>query len=518
MAMGSENMTELENRGFSWKSLLRPSLLMGLATLVLHLAAGGGYGFFRDELYFIVCGQRPAWGYVDQPPIVPLLSSVMWTISGGSHFIFTLLPAVILSVTVALTAEFARSLGGGRFAQFLAALCAFGAVTLLGDGTSLSTETLQPLLWLGCSWCIVRIAKTGNEKWWLAFGAIAAISFLNKYLVGLYLAGILVGMLATPLRRSFLRPWVWAGLALALAMISPNVAWQYNHGWPFVELAKAAVSWKNVALSPLAYLVQQVVLAGPLAFPVWLAGLWAFGIKPKHAAYRAFALCCIVMFALAVVMHGKAYFMAGIYPLMFAGGAVWLESKVRSRAVRAVYTGLMAFATLVFSPVTIPFLPVTSYLAYAKFMHISPSAGASEKMSSGVLPQFYADRFGWKEMAEKVAAVYNALPPDQRAKAVFFGRDYGEAAAIDIYGRPLGLPPAISGQNNYYLWGMMGHDGSVIIVLANDLKELNAAYQNVIVAGRLDNPYAMPYETNIDIVVASGLKVPFPWERLKHYE
>ena len=121
-------------------------------------------------------------------------------------------------------------------------------------------------------------------------------------------------------------------------------------------------------------------------------------------------------------------------------------------------------------------------------------------------------------MAEKVAAVYNALPPDQRAKAVFFGRDYGEAAAIDIYGRPLGLPPAISGQNNYYLWGMMGHDGSVIIVLANDLKELNAAYQNVIVAGRLDNPYAMPYETNIDIVVASGLKVPFPWERLKHYE
>jgi hypothetical protein len=516
--MSIQNMTVLEHRGFSWKSLLRPSILLGLATLAIHMAAGSGYGFFRDELYFIVCGQRLAWGYVDQPPLIPLLSSIMWSISGGSHFIFTLLPAVIMAMTVALTAEFARSLGGGRFAQFLAALCALGAVTLLADGTSLSTETLQPLLWLGCSWCIVKIARTGNEKWWLAFGLIAAISFLNKYLVGLYLAGILVGMLATPLRKSFLRPWLWAGLALALAMISPNVVWQYRHGWPFVELAKAAVGWKNVALSPLGYLGQQIVLAGPLAFPIWLAGLWAFGIKPKHGAYRTFAVCSIVMFALAVVMHGKAYFMTGIFPLVFAGGAVWLEPKVRSTAIRAVYAGVMACAIIAFSPITIPFLPVTSYLSYAEFMHISPSEGASEKMSSGVLPQFYADRFGWKEMAEKVAAVYNALPPEERAQAVFFGRNYGEAAAIDLYGRPLGLPPAISGHNSYYLWGMMGHDGNVIIVLANDLKELNAGYQDVTVAGRLDNPYAMPYETNINIVVASGLKGPFPWERLKHYE
>ncbi|HUI71959.1 MAG TPA: glycosyltransferase family 39 protein [Spirochaetia bacterium] len=515
---GSKDMTELARTHFSWKSLLRPSVLLGLATLALHLAAGGGYGFFRDELYFIVCGQRLAWGYVDQPPIVPLLSSLMWTISGGSHFIFSLFPAVVMALTVAVTAEFARSLGGGRFAQFLAALCVFGAVVLLANGTLFSTETLQPLLWLGCSWCIVRIVKTGNEKWWLVFGAIAGISFLNKYLIGLYLVGILVGMLATPLRKSFLRPWLWAALALALAIIAPNVVWQYRHGWPFVELAGAAVGWKNVALSPLAYLGQQVLLAGPLALPVWLAGLWAFGIKPKHAAYRTFAVCYVVMFALAVTMHGKSYFLGGIYPLMFAGGAVWLESKVRSTAVRAIYSGVCAYAVLVFAPVTVPLLPVTSYLAYAKFLHVSPSEGASEHMSSGVLPQYYADKFGWKEMAEKVAAVYNALPPEQRAKAVFFGRNYGEAAAIDIFGRPLGLPPAISGHNSYYLWGPMGHDGSVVIVLTNELKELNAAYQEVTVAGRLDNPYAMPYETNISIVVASGLKVPFSWERLKHYE
>ncbi|MGA2615414.1 MAG: glycosyltransferase family 39 protein [Spirochaetia bacterium] len=511
-------MAELEHRGFSWRSLLRPSLLLGLVTLAVHLAAGGRYAFFRDELYFIVCGQRLAWGYVDQPPLIPLLSHIMWSISGGSHFVFTLFPAVAMAVTVALTAEFARSLGGGRFAQFLAGLSAFGAVILLADGTLFSTETLQPLLWLGCTWCIVRVAQTGNQKWWLAFGALVGVSFLNKYLIGLYGVGILVGILSTPLRRSFLKPWIWAGAALALAIMAPNFLWQYHHGWPFAELAAAANQWKNAVVPPLAFLGQQILLAGLLGLPVWLAGLWAFGAKPRLSEYRAFAVCYVVMFALAVLLHGKTYFLGGIYPILFAGGAVWLETKVRSTAVRAVYAAIAACAVLVFTPITVPVLPIQSYVSYAKFLHIAPSEGASEKMASAVLPQYYADMFGWKEMAEKVANVYKALPPEEQAKAVFFGRNYGEAAAIDLYGRPLGLPPAVSGHNSYYLWGPMGHDGNVVILLSDNLKELQKAYQEVKVVGFLDNPYAMPYETNISIVVARGLKVPFDWSRLKHFE
>src|SRR5208282_4893253 len=184
---------ELEHHGFSWRSLLRPSIVLGLATLAVHLAAGGRYGFFRDALYFIVCGQRPAWGYVDQPPLIPLLARFMWDISGGSNFVFTLFPAVVMAVTVALTAEFARSLGGGKFAQSLAGLSAFGSSILLADGTLFTTDVLQPLTWLGCSWCIVRLVQTKNEKWWLAFGAIVGISFLSKYLIGLYVATILIG-------------------------------------------------------------------------------------------------------------------------------------------------------------------------------------------------------------------------------------------------------------------------------------------------------------------------------------
>ena len=155
-----------------------------------------------------------------------------------------------------------------------------------------------------------------------------------------------------------------------------------------------------------------------------------------------------------------------------SGGAVWLALKVRSTTIRAIYASIVACAVLVFVPITVPVLPVQSFISYVKFLGVSPSESASEKMASGVLPQYYADMFGWKEMAEKVAAVYNALPPEERAKAVFFGGNYGEAAAIDIFGRPLGLPPAISGQNSYYLWGPMGHDASVVILLRNDLTDL----------------------------------------------
>jgi len=185
---------------------------------------------------------------------------------------------------------------------------------------------------------------------------------------------------------------------------------------------------------------------------------------------------------------------------------------------RAAYAGALAVLSLFFAPLGVPILPVDSFIRFEQMLHLSSSAGTSERLALGELPQYYADQFGWREMAEKVAAVYHALPPADQAQAVFFGRNYGEAAAIDMFGRPLGLPPAISGHNNYYLWGPMGHNANVVIVAGGKPDEYRAAYQDVTVAGRIDNPYAMPYETNIPVYVLRGLKVPFNWKGLKHFE
>ncbi len=499
--------------------LIRPSLLLGLATLAIHLAVNGGYGFFRDELYFIVCGQRLAWGYVDQPPLIPLVARLTRVLLGNSLLALRMGPALAMAATVALTAEFARFLGGGRFAQTLAGLCVLGAGQFLGNGTLLTTDMLQPLTWLGCSWCLVRLAQTGNERWWLAFGAVVGVSLISKYLIGFYLVALAVGILATPLRRSWIKPWLYLGALLALAMITPNLVWQYRHGWPFLELANAGMHGKNLVLSPRELLWEQITLIGPAAAPVWIAGLWAFAVRPKLAAYRVFAIAWFALLVLVLVLHGKAYYAASIYPTLLAGGAVWIESRLRNMAARTAIAVVVACVAVILAPFAIPVLPIDSYIAYAKNFGVAPSTAQHLKL--GLLPQHFADMFGWPEMAAKVAAIFNQMPPEDRARAVFLGRNYGEAAAIDVFGQPLGLPPAICGHNNYFLWGPRGHDGSVVIWLGGDRTALLKKYQEVTVAGYIDSPYALPDETNLPIYVLRGLKtgtsLDRAWPIFKNY-
>ena len=496
-----------------------PWLVLGLATLAIHLIFNAGYGIFRDELYFIVSGDRLAWGYVDQPPLIPLLASWSHALFGNSLVGFRLIPALALSATVALSAEFASAVGGGRFAQWLAGLCVLCSSQFLAIGLLFTTDTFQPLTWLACGWFLVRLAQTGNERWWIPFGVVVGLSLLSKYAIAFYVAALGIGLLATPQRRSLLRPWLYVSALIGTLLVLPNVLWQQAHGWPFLELGKAAVNGKNVALSPVAFFVQQLLLMGPLAAPVWIAGLWACLHRPKLAVYRAFPIAYAILFIFFVVSHGKAYYITPIYPTLLGIGAVAVESWLQSAAVRRAALSSVAVAGAIASPMAIPILPEKTYIAYSTMLGLAPSATAAEHQKLGLLPQHFADQHGWPEMAAQVAAVYNALPPGDRAKAVFLGIDYGEAAAIDIFGRPLGLPAAISGHNNYYLWGPQGHDGSVLIVLGPYWGGLLSAYRRVEVAGEIDNPYAMPYETG-PIYVLRDPKMPFSfiWPNLKHYE
>jgi hypothetical protein len=496
-----------------------PWLVLGLATLAIHLLFNSGYGIFRDELYFIVCGQSPDWGYVDQPPVVPLLAAWSHALFGNWLVGFRLVPALALSATVALTCEFARVIGGGRFAQWLAGLCALMSPQFLAIGLLFTTDTFQPVTWLACAWCIVRLSQTGNERWWLGFGAVLGFSLLTKYMIGFYAAALAVGLLATPLRKSLLRPWVYIGALIAALLVLPNVLWQQALDWPFLELGKAAVNGKNVALSPPAFFLQQLLLVGPAAAPVWVAGLWACLYRPRLAVYRAFPIAYVLLFAFFVATHGKAYFLTSIYPILFAIGAVAIERWFAHWAVRGCALAGVAISGVIVAPLAIPVMPEETYINYAAALGLGPSATAAEHQRLGALPQHFADMHGWPEMAAKIAAVYRALPPQDRARAVFFAGNYGEAGAIDVYGRGLGLPPAISSHNNYFLWGPRGHDGSVVIVIGGEPGDYDN-YRSVELAGHTDAPYAMPYETGQPIYVLRGRNEPLGkgWSKLKHYE
>jgi hypothetical protein len=496
----------------------RPSVLLGLGCLVLHGLANGQYGFFRDELYFIVAGNRPDWGYVDQPAIVPLLASWAHAIFGDFVWGFRLLPALVMSATVALTAEFTRVVGGGRFAQGLSGACVLLAPIFLIQGVLFSTDMFQALTWLGLGWVLVRLEQSDDERWWLAFGAIAGFSLNTKYLIAFYLVALAIGLLATPRRNSLLRPWVYMGAVLALVMVLPNILWQQAHGWPFLELGKAGASGKNVAMSPPAFFLQQIIFIGPWAAIVWLCGLWAGVVRPKLAVARAFPIAWLILFAVFDASHGKAYYLSPIYPALLAFGAVRIEEWVRRGAARAWALAAIAVPGLLVAPFFLPILPVESFIRYQKATGFMPSAGENQRM--GVLPQYYADMFGWREMAEKVAKVYWSLSPQDRASAVFFGDNYGEAAAIDVFGRSLGLPPAVSGHNNYHVWGPRGHDGSVLIILGGDTRHYAELFQSIEVADRLDAPYAMPYEANKPIYVLRNMKPPLQdyWPEVKNFQ
>ena len=497
-----------------------PALWLGAACFLVHLVANAHYDVFRDELYFIVCGLHPAFGYVDQPPLIPLIAAASYKLFGTALTPLRLVPALAMSATVALTADLARRLGGGRFAQMLAGLCALLAGALLANGVLLSPHCLQPLIWLACAWTVVRLVDSGDERWWLAFGALAGVSLESDYLIAFYLVGLAVGVVATPLRRSLTRPWIYAGAALALALAAPNVAWQAAHGWPFLQIAGADVGAKSVGQSPVGLLFQQAVFVGPLSAPVWLAGLWLLAARPPRAELRALAIAYVVMATIFVLAHAKAYYFAPSYPTLFAAGGVAWERWLKRPAARWVAIAVVAIPGLVGAPTALPILPPATLVGYLRAIGYPPEASQTENMKLDALPQNYADMFGWREMAAAVSAAYRDLPPDARAQAVFFAPNYGEAAALDIYGPALGGPPTISAHNSYYLWGPRGASGEVVITLARDGARFGRYYDDVHAAGRTDAAYAMPYENGLTIWVLRRPRASIAdvWAALKHYD
>jgi len=482
-----------------------PALWLGLATFGVHLAANPHYGLFRDELYFIVCGLHPDFGYVDQPPLIPLIAAASYKLFGTALTPLRLAPALAAAAAVALAADLARRLGGGRFAQTLAGLCVLAAPTLMTFGLLLTTHCLQPLTWLACAWIVARHIEGGDERWWLALGAVAGVSLESYYLIALFLVGLAVGVVATPLRRSLARPWIYAGAGLGLALAAPNLVWQAQHGWPFLRVVSGNLQG-NLAQGPFASLLQQAFFVGSFTAPVWIAGLWGLAVRPPRPELRALAIACVTTVAIVLVTGGRAYYAAPTYPILFAAGA------------SAAAALIVAFGMRV-APMALPILPPATLVDYMQAARLSVEDTQFQIADLGALPPIFADMFGWRELAAAIAAVYRNLPPDERAQAAFFADNYGEAAAVDLYGPPLGGPPTISGAMSYYYWGPGGASGQVLIALGRGAPDFPDVYDDIRPAGRTDAAFAKPSETGLTIWIMRRPRAPLAaiWPLLKRF-
>src|SRR6202050_3558639 len=395
-------------------------LLGGLAAakVLVQLAGVNHYGFFRDELYYMACGEHLAWGYIDQPPLISLIAWFARHAFGDSLFAVRLFPALAGAAVVFLTGWIARELGGGLFPQFLAALAMLFAPVYLAFDSFLSMNAFEPLFWLLCAWIAIRVVKGASPKLWLAFGAIAGLGLENKHTMLVFGFALVAGLLISGKGRLFQSKWIWIGGAIVFAMFLPNLIWEARNGWPQILVVRNAQEFKNVEIGPLRLFADQILLMQQIELPVWLAGILWFFAAPEGKRFRFLGWAYFIVMIIFICLHGKSYYALPIYPILVASGGVALESfffgAQRRRWLASAYCALIVIAGLVTLPFGVPLLPVDTFIRCSEILPYARGV-KTERDPTVALPQLYGDMFGWENMASAVARVYHRLPPREQS-------------------------------------------------------------------------------------------------------
>jgi len=501
---------------------------MAIAYFALHMLTSTRYGYFRDALYYLACADHLAFGYVDQPALFPFIAWIARHALGTSLPALIFWPALAGATRIILVAAFARELGAKRFGVALAAaLAATPAVWWVTDH-QFAMNTLEPLFWTGCAYVILRMMHTQNPKLWIAFGVIAGLGLENKYSIAVFAFALLFGLLLTEQRKLLFTPWLLAGGAVALLLFLPNLVWNIQQHWPFLELMhNIRVTGKDIAYPPLAYISQQILMMNPFSLPFWFGGLLFYFFSRAAKPYRNFGWAFVITLAFFLISHGKDYYSAPAYPILLAAGALAAEHlltsptletppkwraalKPRSFAWLAIGVGLLL-------PIVLPLLPLEGLVRYLSHLPMQPKP--TERSFVGtILPQFYADELPWQEQVAAVSRAFHSLSPEEQAKTAIFCDNYGQAAAIDFFGSRYGLPKAISGHQNYFLWGPRNYTGEIVILEGESEESARKEFASVEVAATVNVPYAYSYETR-PILLCRGLRgnLQALWPRVKNW-
>ncbi len=529
-------VAESKNRSYLANGMLIV-IAIALAKLLFHCYFNNRYGYFRDEFNYMDCGDHLAWGYVDQPPLIPFLIHICRAILGDSLRSIRFIPALASSLLVVQTALLAREFGGRRFALLLSAITIVIAPQYLSNASLLGTNCLEPNLWMGCAYFAILAIKRNDPRYWLWFGVVAGLGLQEKYSIALFGFGMVIGLLLTAQRRALLSPWFWFGGLAAFLIFLPNLLWNIHNHWPFVELMhNIRADGRDVVLPLPQYFFQQTLLVHPLTAPIWITGLIAFFVSPRLKPYRALGWCYLVCFTVFFILHGKNYYLAPVYPMLLAVGAGVIESAIDGRKMEGAETAslktsrnrlawlkpaiiivLLASGAHI-APVVVPVFTPGRFIAYIKYLPLKlPVMEHSHERA--VLPQWYADQFGWEEIVDETSQAWERIPADERPSCGIFAQDYGQAGAIDFLVLRYGLPPALSGHQTYYLWGPRSYSGNCLIVLDDTRERLEELFEHVEYVGTsADNPYAL--ERQIPVYICRGAKfgsLEKVWPQLKKW-
>lgn len=508
---------------------LHPSAYaLALATFAVHLAFCHRFGYYRDELYFIDCAKHLAWGYVDQPPLVPFL---VWLTGPLGYPVWGLrfFPALFAGVTVLFGCAIARELRGGAFAQALTGLTIVLAPGLIGIAYGLSTELLSPAAWTAMIYLTVRLVNTRDTRLYYAMAGVMTIALYSKYSIAGCAAALAIGLLLAGHSDLLKSRRLAIGAIVTAVLVLPNALWQIAHGLPMLEVIHndqlnrhalangMADESPNRWINALYMFGLQFAYNNPLFAPVWIAGL-IFAWRQQR--YRFLTVAYLLLLGVLILTIGRGYYIQGVYPALFAAGAVAIERAValRSRALKSAILAVTFVAGLPMFPLSLPILPLPSYMAYERAIGLSRPAPPDGK--SHLINPMFADQLGWKTMSATVAEAYWSLPPAQRRITAVFADRYAYAGALDYYGPQFGLPPVISPNNNYYLWGTRGYSGqSMVAVGATDYWLLLHWFGSVKQIAVYRNEYRWMLEGPLPIYLCTHPRVPLAamWPALKYY-
>jgi hypothetical protein len=495
-------------------ALKRGPLIVAFLVFVLHLATNGSYGWFRDELYFIACGRHLAFGYVDQPPLIALISRIAIDLSFGSLVVFRLPAAIAHTAVVYLSAKLAERFGASGRGATITAIAVAISPTFLVVGHILTMNSFELLFWLGAAICVASIIdldqRTSNRVW-IALGAIIGLGLMNKHSMIFYAIALFVGLLISRERKMITARGLATAVAIASAIFLPHVIWQITHDFPMLELLENGRRYKNAPVSPLQFTLGQFLEQHPLNAPVWIAGL-IFLAKSK---YRALLYAHVALFFAMMLMEAKVYYFAPTYPVLYAAGGALADRYPR---VAAGYAALMIAGGIAIAPLVIPILSPQRLVEYQRTLGFTPPRLERQRYSE--LPQHLSDELGWDGLVDAVARAVEKLPEADRRRAIIFTQNYGEAGAIDLLGPSRGLGPASTGHNNYFLWGPPSDEDAPVIIVGGEREEHVGECPEIEEAARTPaDPFAIPYETDLPIFLCRDFKARWSqiWADEKSY-
>ena len=380
-----------------------------------------------------------------------------------------------------------------------------------------SMNAFDVLFWVLALHLVVRILSGDKHSLWIWLGVVMGAGFENKISVLFLGFGLVGGLLFTRQRRSLLTPWPWIGAVVALLFMVPNIVWQASHGWPTLEWMANARTQKMVVLPLATFLREQILLMQPLTVFIWGIGLAYLLFHSSMSRYRSLGLCYLIVLGVFVVEGGKPYYLAAIYPVLLAAGAVAIERWLSNKWLRTSVAVLILGVGVLTAPLGMPLLPVEGFIKYQNALGLRPSSG--ERFAEGKLPSFFANMFGWEKLVAIVDTVYHSMPPEDQARCAVFCQNYMQAGAIDFYGRKHTLPHAICGHNNYWLWNMRGYTGEVLIVIGGRATDLQKYFEEVTERARFQDEHIQPIHNDLPIFVVKKPKQPMAqlWPQVKSF-